>query len=155
MLLKHIPDWKYVVAKKYKPWMMRFLGFMGIICSLAKQIQSCFDKSLQCHEMLVWMQIPRVCHLRHVVVFWVSFFSSKKAIRSCLMIFKCVLATWPRSLIVNISYSVQHRWSCELITMKTRNCLTFFGNALMREASIMWTFLKRTLNLQCLIKFYP
>ena len=25
------------------------------------------------------------------------------------MIFKCVLATWPRSLIVNISYSVQHK----------------------------------------------
>ena len=137
MLVKYIPDWKNVVAKNYKPWTMRFQGFTGIICSLAKQIQSCFDKSLHCHKMLVWMQIPRVLCLRNAVVFSVSFLSSKKAFRSCLMIFKYVLATWPRSLTVNISYSVQHRWSCELITMKTRNCLTFFGNALTREASVM------------------
>ena len=137
MLVKYIPDWKNVVAKNYKPWTMRFQGFTGIICSLAKQIQSSFDKSLHCHKMLVWMQIPRVLCLRNAVVFSVSFLSSKKAFRSCLMIFKRVLATWPRSLTVNISYSVQHRWSCELITMKTRNCLTFFGNALTREASVM------------------
>ena len=77
---------------------------MSIICSLAKQIQSSFDKSLHCHEMLVWMQIPRVLCLRHAIVFSVSFFPSKKAFRSCLMIFKCVLATWPHSLTVNISY---------------------------------------------------
>ena len=137
MLVKYIPDWKNVVTKNYKPWTMRFQGFTGIICSLAKQIQSSFDKSLHCHKMLVWMQIPRVLCLRNAVVFSVSFLSSKKAFRSCLMIFKCVLATWPRSLTVNISYSVQHRWSCELITMKTRNCLAFFGNALTREASVM------------------
>ena len=32
---------------------------MGIhVRSLAKQIQSSFDKSLHCHEMLVRMQIP-------------------------------------------------------------------------------------------------
>ena len=41
---------------------------MGI-CSLAKQIQSSFDKSLHCNEMLVRMQIPRVLCLRHAVVF--------------------------------------------------------------------------------------
>ena len=51
---------------------------MGIhVCSLAKQIQSSFDKSLHCHEMLVRMQIPRVLSVRHVVVF---FLSSKKAL---------------------------------------------------------------------------
>ena len=44
---------------------------MGIR-SLAKQIQSCFVKSLHCHEMLMWMQIPRVLCLRHAVS--VSFF---------------------------------------------------------------------------------
>ena len=34
---------------------------MGIhVCSLAKQIQSSFDKSLHCHEILVRMQIPKV-----------------------------------------------------------------------------------------------
>ena len=49
--------------------MMRFQGFMGIR-SLAKQIQSSFDKSLHCHEMLVRMQIPRVLCLRHAVVFF-------------------------------------------------------------------------------------
>ena len=42
---------------------------MGIR-SLAKQIQSSFDKSLHCHEMLVRMQIPRVLCLRHGVVFF-------------------------------------------------------------------------------------
>ena len=53
----------------YKPWTTRFQGFMGIR-SLAKQIQSSFDKSLHCHEMLVRMQIPRVLCLRHAVVFF-------------------------------------------------------------------------------------
>ena len=38
--------------------------------TLAKQIQSSFDKSLHCHEMLVRMQIPRVLCLRHAVVFF-------------------------------------------------------------------------------------
>ena len=55
---------------------MRAQGFMGIH-SLAKQIQSSFDKSLHCHEMLVRMQIPRVLSVRHAVVF---FLSSKKAL---------------------------------------------------------------------------
>ena len=45
---------------------------MGIR-SLAKQIQSSFDKSLHCHEMLVPMQIPRVLCLRHAVVFFLSY----------------------------------------------------------------------------------
>ena len=39
---------------------------MGI-CSLAKQIQSSFDKSLHCHEILVRMQVPRVLSARHAV----------------------------------------------------------------------------------------
>ena len=38
--------------------------------SLAKQIQSSFDQSLHCYEMLVPMQIPRVLCLRHAVVFF-------------------------------------------------------------------------------------
>ena len=60
--------------------MMRPQVFMGIhVRSLAKQIQSSFDKSLHCHEMLVRMQIPksRVLSVRHAVVF---FLSSKKAL---------------------------------------------------------------------------
>ena len=64
-----IPDWKNVVAKRCKPWTMRFQGLMGIR-SLAKQIESSFDKSFHCHEMLVRMQIPRVLCLRHAVVFF-------------------------------------------------------------------------------------
>ena len=51
--------------------------FMGI-CSLAKQIQSSFDKSLHCHEILVRMQIPKVLSARHAVVVGV-FLSPKKA----------------------------------------------------------------------------
>ena len=47
---------------------MRAQGLMGIH-SLAKQIQSSFDKRLHCHEMLVQMQIPRVLSVRHAVVF--------------------------------------------------------------------------------------
>ena len=42
---------------------------MGIR-SLAKQIQSSFDKSLHCHEMLVRIQIPRVLCLRYTVVYF-------------------------------------------------------------------------------------
>ena len=48
---------------------MWFQGFVGIR-SLARQIQSSFDKSLHCHEMFVRMQIPRVLCLRHAVVFF-------------------------------------------------------------------------------------
>ena len=84
VLLKYIPDWKNVVAKKYKPWTMRFQGFTGIICSLAKQIQSSFDKSLHCHEILVWMQIPRVLCSRHAVVFSVFFCLPRKPLDSVL-----------------------------------------------------------------------
>ena len=51
---------------------MRPQGFMGI-CSLAKQIQSPFDKSLHCQEMLVQMKIPRVLSVRHAVVFFSVF----------------------------------------------------------------------------------
>ena len=54
---------------------------MGIhVRSLAKQIQSSFDKSLHCHEILVRMQIPKILSARHaVIVVVVVFLSSKKA----------------------------------------------------------------------------
>ena len=48
--------------------MIRLQGFMDII-SLAKQIQSSFNKSLHCHELLVRMQIHRILCLRLAVVF--------------------------------------------------------------------------------------
>ena len=99
---------------------MRFQGFMGIR-SLAKQIQSSFDISLHCHEMLVRMQIPRVLSLRHAVVFFLSF---NNAFRSYLMIFKCALVIWLRSLTVEISHMSSTR---KLVSsMKTGNRLTFF-----------------------------
>ena len=43
-------------------------GFMGIR-SFAKQMQSSFNKSSRFHELLVWMQIPRVIY--HAVFFYV------------------------------------------------------------------------------------
>ena len=55
--------------------MMRPQVFMGIhVRSLVKQIQSSFDKSLHCHEILVRMQIPRVLSARHAVNVVVVFF---------------------------------------------------------------------------------
>ena len=78
---------------------MRSQGFMGIR-SLEKQIQSSFDKSLHCHEMLVRMQIPRILFLRQAVVF----FCLPRTLLSYIMIFKCALAIWLRSLTVEISY---------------------------------------------------
>ena len=111
----------YTWLKKRCPWTMRFQGFMGIR-SLAKQIQSSFDKSLHCHEMLVQMQIPRVLCWRHTGVF---FLSSKKAFRSYLMIFKCALAIWLHSLTVEISYMSSTGEVVNFAT-KTRNHLTFF-----------------------------
>ena len=68
--------------------MMRPQVFMGIhVCSLAKQIQRSFDKSLHCHEILVRMQIPKVLSARHAFV--VVFCLPRKLFMSYLMIFKC------------------------------------------------------------------
>ena len=53
-----------------------------------------------------------------------SFLSSKNAFRSYLMIFKCALAIWLRSLTVEISHMSSTR---EVVSSaKTGNCLTFF-----------------------------
>ena len=76
---------------------MRPQVFMGIhVCSLAKQIQSSFDKSLHCHEKLVRLQIPKVLSARHAVVV-VVFMSS-------LIIFKCAFVICLWSLTVVICY---------------------------------------------------
>ena len=77
--------------------MMRPQVFMGIhVRSLAKQIQSSFDKSLHCHEKLVRLQIPKVLSARHAVVV-VVFMSS-------LIIFKCAFVICLWSLTVDICY---------------------------------------------------
>lgn len=68
----------------------------------AKRIRSSFKKNLHCHELLEPKQIPRVlqsCCL---------FLSSKKAFKSYLMMFKCALAIWPRSLTNSHLLCVQH-----------------------------------------------
>ena len=90
---------------------MRPQVFMGIEeCSLAKQIQRSFDKSLLCHEILVWMQIPKALSARHafvvvvVVVVVVVFCLPRKLFMSYLMIFKCSFVICLCSLIVDICY---------------------------------------------------
>ena len=101
----NIPDWKNVVAQKYKPWMMRPQVFMGIhVCSLAKQIQSSFDKSLHCHEILVRMQIPKVLSAGMPLLLLFFFCLPRKLFMSYLMIFKCVFVICLWSLTVDISY---------------------------------------------------
>ena len=83
--------------------MMRPKGFMGIhICSLAKQIQSSFDKSLHCHEILVRTQIPKALPARHAVI--VVFCLPRKLFMSYLMIFKCAFVICLCSLTVDICY---------------------------------------------------
>ena len=129
IFMMYIPDWKNVVAKNYKPWTMRFQGFMGIR-SLAKQIQSSFDKSLHCHEMLVRMQIPRVLCLRHARC--CLFLSSKNAFRSYIMIFKCALAIWLRSLTVQISHVSS---TGEVVSRKYWKPFYAFLNTSSRKAS--------------------
>ena len=60
--------------------MMRPQVFMGIqVCSLAKQIQSSFDKSLHFQEILVRMQIPKVLSAGMPLLLLLLFLSSKKA----------------------------------------------------------------------------
>ena len=79
----------------------------------AKRIRSSFKKILHCHELLEPMQIPRVlqsCCL---------FLSSQKAFRSYLMMFKCALAIWPRSLTDSHLLCVQH--SC--VAYRHENCM--------------------------------
>ena len=86
---------------------MRPQVFMGIhVHSLAKQIQSSFDKSLHCHEILVRMQIPKVLSARHafVVVVVVVVCLPRKLFMSYLMIFKCAFVICLCSLIVDICY---------------------------------------------------
>ena len=78
---------------------------MGIhVCSLAKQIQSSFDKSLHCHEILVRMQIPKVLSAGMLLLL-LLFLSSKKAFYVLSYEFQvcvCVICLW--SLTVDISY---------------------------------------------------
>ena len=77
------------------------------VCSLAKQIQRSFDKSLHCHEILVRMQIPKVLSARHafvVVVVVVVVCLPRKLFMSYLMIFKCAFVICLCSLIVDICY---------------------------------------------------
>ena len=69
--------------------MMRPQVFMGIhVRSLAKQIQSSFDKSLHCHEILVRLQIPKVLSAKHAVVV-VVFMSSQVCVCDMPMVFNC------------------------------------------------------------------
>ena len=86
--------------------MMRPQVFMGIhVCSLAKQIQRSFDKSLHCHEILVRMQIPKVLSARQAfVVVVVLICLPRKLFMSYLMIFKSAFVICLRSLIVDICY---------------------------------------------------
>ena len=69
------------------------------------------------------MQIPRVLSLRHAVVF---FLSSNNAFKSYLMIFKCALAIWLRSLTVEISHNIMSSTREVVSSVKTGNRLTFF-----------------------------
>ena len=78
---------------------------MGIhVCSLAKQTQRSFDKSLHCHEILVRMQIPKVLSARQAFVVVVVFCLPRKLFMSYLMIFKSAFVICLRSLIVDICY---------------------------------------------------
>ena len=101
---------------------------MGIR-SLAKQIQSSFDKSLHCHEMLVRMQIPRVLFLKACCCL---FLPSKNAFRSYIMIFKCALGIWLRSLTLEISYVCS---TGEVVSRKFWKPFYVFLNASSRKAS--------------------
>ena len=98
--------------------------FMGI-CSLAKQIQSSFDKSLHCHEIrrrysCGCKYLSKVLSARHAVVV-VVFMSS-------LIIFKCAFVICLWSLTVDICYvSRTGSRSCELFAMRSGNRLIFFG----------------------------
>ena len=83
--------------------MMRPQVFMGIhVCSLAKQIQSSFDKSLHCQGILVRMQIPKVLSARHAFVVVVCL--PRKLFMSYFIIFKCAFVICVCSLTVNICY---------------------------------------------------
>ena len=84
--------------------MMRPQVFMGIhVCSLAKQIQSSFDKSFHCHKILVWMQIPKVLSAGMPLLL-LFFCLQRKLFMTYLMIFKCVFVICLWSLTVDISY---------------------------------------------------
>ena len=118
-----------VVTQKYKPWMMRPQVFMGIqVCSLAKQIQRSFDKSLHCHEILVRMQIPKVLNFcKACLCCCCCFLSSKKAFYVLSYDFQVCVCDMPMLFNCRHLLCVQDRWSCELIATKSGKPLIFFG----------------------------
>ena len=126
---------------------MRSQGFMGIR-SLEKQIQSSLDKSLHCHEMLVRMQIPRVLFFKASCCL---FLSSKNAFMSYIMIFKCALAIWLRSLTVEISYV-----SCtgEVVTQILKTVLRFLEYIVAKSVVNVKSF-EENFKFAMLIKLYP
>ena len=121
------PEFVVAVTQKYKPWMMRPQVFMGIhVCSLAKQIQRSFDKSLHCHEILVQMQIPKVLSAGMPLLLML-FLSSKKAFYVLSYDFQMCVCDMPMVFNCWHLLCVQERWSCELIATKSGNRLMFFG----------------------------
>ena len=103
---------------------------MGIR-SLAKQIQSSFNKSSHCHELFVRLKSPKYFVLSMPLSFY--FFQDES--------FQ-VLSYGYALLTIEIPD--------KLCTYHRENWKPFdhFWNASLRKASIMWTFLERTLNLQ-------
>ena len=125
---------------------MRPQVFMGIhVCSLAKQIQSSFDKSLHCHEILVRMQIPKVLSAGMPLLLLFFFCLPRKLFMSYLMIFKCAFVICLCYLTVDICYVSR---TGEVVSLLLRNLETIwhFMDASSPKASIKFTFLKRTCN---------
>ena len=127
---------------------MRLQGFMGIR-SLAKQIQSSFDKSLHCYEMLTRMQIPRVLLFKACCCL---FLSSKNAFRSYLMIFKCALAIWLRSLTVEISYVSS---TGEVVSRKYWKPFYVFLECIVAKSFVDVNIFEKNFEFAMLIKLYP
>ena len=128
--------------------MMRPQVFMGIhVCSLAKQIQSSFDKSLHCHEILVRMQIPKVLSAGMPLLLLFFFCLPRKLFMSYLMIFKCAFVICLCYLTVDICYVSRTGEVVSLIiATKSGNHLAFYGCIITKSFNKVYISEK---NLQC------
>ena len=128
--------------------MMRPQVFMGIhVCSLAKQIQSSFDKSLHCHEILVRMQIPTKYFLQACRCCCCFFCLPRKLFMSYLMIFKCAFVICLCYLTVDICYVSRTGEVVSLIiATKSGNHLAFYGCIITKSFNKVYISEK---NLQC------
>ena len=124
--------------------------FIGKASSKFFWTKVCIDTRCSCQCKL--LQIPKVLCLRHAVVF---FLSSKNAFRSYLMIFKCALAIWLRSLTVEISYDLCPALVNLRVSQRKLETVCRFMKCTVAKSFDNVNISEKSFKITMLTKFYP